>query len=123
VAREGLQALRVTAADPSDTAFVQDVMLNPGKWYRFSGWVRTRGLDPRGSPTYGTLQIQQQGGGIIASGTNHGGDTEWTEVAITFQAPTGGLTKICVFFIGYGRGTGTAWFDDLTLVEVSQPPR
>jgi hypothetical protein len=42
-------------------------------------------------------------------------------VAITFQARGDGLTRICVFFVGFGRGTGTAWFDDLKLVEVSQP--
>jgi hypothetical protein len=124
VAREGWQALRVTAADPSDTAIAQDVMLKPGRWYRFSGWVRTRGLDPHGSPVYGTFVIMHPGGnGGIAGGPNHGGNTEWTEVQITFQAPAGGLTHIVAFFVGWGRGTGTAWFDDLRLVEVSQPTR
>jgi hypothetical protein len=123
VAREGWQAMRVTATDPSDIGIGQNVMLKPGQWYRLDGWVRTRGLDPRGSRVYGTFQIQQPGGGPLASGTNHGGDTEWTEVQITFQAPPGGLTRIVAFFVGFGPGTGTAWFDDVKLVEVSQPPR
>jgi S1-C subfamily serine protease len=121
MAREGWQALRVTAADPSDTAIGQDVTLKPGQWYRFSGWVRTRGLDPRGSPVFGTFRIFHAGGGVIAGGTNHGGNTEWTEVQITFQAPAGGLTRIAAFFVGFGQGTGTAWFDDLKLAEVSPP--
>jgi hypothetical protein len=122
VAREGWQALCVTAPEPTDTGFYQEVTLKPGQWYRFSGWVRTRGLDPHGSSVYGTFQIQPGGGaGTIAQGTNHGGDSEWTEVPITFQAPADGLTRICVFFVGFGQGTGTAWFDDLKLVEVSQP--
>jgi hypothetical protein len=101
-----------------------DLMLRPGQWYRLSGWVRTRGLDAHGSPVYGTFQVQQPGGAvIIARGTNSGGDTEWTEVPITFQALAGGLTRICVFFVGFGNGTGTAWFDDLKLEEMSQRPQ
>jgi hypothetical protein len=122
VVREGWQALRVSATEPSDTAFGQEVKLKPGQSYRLSGWVRTRGLDPHGSRVYGTFQVQQRGGGIIANGTNHGGDTEWTEVSIPFQAPADGLARICVFFVGYGKGTGTAWFDDLKLVEVTKAP-
>jgi serine/threonine protein kinase len=124
VKREGGQALRVTSTEPSDRGFYQEVMLKPHQWYRFSGWVRTRGLDPHGSPVYGTFQIQlPEGRGTIARGTNHGGDTEWTEVPITFQAPAGGLTRFCVFFVGFGKGTGTAWFDNLTVVEISGSPR
>ncbi len=123
VVREGRQSLRVTATEPSDTAFGQEVMLKPGQAYRLSGWVRTRGLDPDGAPVYGTFQIQQTHGNIrslLAEGTNHRGDTEWTEVAITFRAPTNGRTRICVFFVGFGKGTGAAWFDGLKLVEVNR---
>ncbi len=128
VANEGWQALRMSATEPCSTAFWQEILLKPGHWYRFSGWVRTRGLDPRGAPACGTFIIQPPGGTgayaqNIASGTNHQGDTEWTEVPITFQAPASGLTRICGVFVGFGQGTGTAWFDDLKLVEVGQDSR
>ncbi len=120
VAREGRQSLRVSAEELSDTAFGQEIMLKPGRWYRFSGWVRTQGLDPHGAPVYGTFQIQEPGGrGTIATGRNHQGDTDWTLVPLFFRAPPGGLTRIAVFFVGFGRGTGTAWFDDLRVDEVN----
>jgi hypothetical protein len=122
VTREGLQSLRVISAQPSDTGFSQRVMLKPGQWYRFSGWVRTRGLHSHASSVYGTYAIQGMGGYPFAKGANHGGDTEWTEVPITFQAPADGLVHIAVCFACWGQGTGTAWFDDLKLVEVSKPP-
>jgi alpha-N-arabinofuranosidase len=81
--------------------------------------VRTRGLDPHGAPVFGTLQVQQPGGrGLIAGGTNHGADTDWTEVGVPFTAPHGGRVRVCVFFVGFGKGTGTAWFDGLRLDEV-----
>ncbi|HEV3261669.1 MAG TPA: carbohydrate binding domain-containing protein, partial [Gemmataceae bacterium] len=119
VVHGGKHALRVSASEPSDTALGQEVVLKPGRWYRLGGWVRTRGLDPHGAPVFGTFQVQQPGGrGIIASGVNHGGDTDWTEVPIFFQAPPGGRTRVSIFFVGFGKGTGTAWFDDLKLEEV-----
>jgi len=119
-AKEGRQSLRVSCGELTDTAFGQEVMLKPGRFYRFSGWVRTQGLDPHGAPVHGTFQIQQPGGrGTIASGENHRGDTDWTEVPIFFQAPADGLTRIAIFFVGFEKGTGTAWFDDLKIEEVN----
>src|SRR5262249_40856884 len=97
----------------------QEVVLKPGQLYRLSGWVRTRDLDPRGSRVYGTFQVQHPGGrGTIASGASHGGDTDWTEVVVHFEAPAGGKTRISLFLIGSGKGTGTAWFAALRLEAV-----
>jgi rhomboid protease GluP len=122
IVREGRQALRVTAPHPADIGLYQEVLLKPGRWYRFSGWVRTRGLDPHGSSVYGTFHIHARAiNDFIAKGPNHGSDTEWTKVSLTFQARGDGLTRICLFVVGFGRGTGTAWFDDLKVVEVSGP--
>ena len=115
----GRPSLRFRADEPSDTALGQEVRLRPGKWYMLTGWVRTRGLDPRGSGVYGTLQVQHPGGaGVITTGISHGGDTEWTPIQVPFAAPSDGRARIAVFFVGFGRGTGTAWFSDLNLKEV-----
>ena len=35
-----------------------------------------------------------------------------------FESPADGRVRIAVFFVGFGKGTGTAWFDDLKLEEV-----
>jgi alpha-N-arabinofuranosidase len=119
VAHDGKHSLRISASELSDTALAQEITLRPGRCYRLRGWVRTRGLDPHGAPVFGTFQIQQPGGrGLIATGANHGGDTDWTEVPVTFTAPHDGRVRVCVFFVGFGKGTGTAWFDDLRLEEV-----
>jgi rhomboid protease GluP len=124
VVREGRQALRVTNPHPADTGFYQEVVLKPGQWYRFSGWVRTRGLDPRGAAVFGTFLIQHPGGhSTMVAGDNHGADTEWTKVVREFQAPASGAVRVCVCVVCFGAGTGTAWFDDLKLVEVSPPRR
>jgi alpha-L-arabinofuranosidase len=106
----------IEANSPSDTALGQEVTLEPNEYYRLSGWVRTEGLKPESASVYGTLQVQQaQGKGTIASGANHQGDTDWTEVPVLFRTPANGRVRICVFFAGFGTGTGRAWFDDLTV--------
>jgi hypothetical protein len=56
--REGCQSLRVSATQLSDTAFGQEVLLEPGQSDRLAGWVRTRGLQSHGSPVYGTFPVQ-----------------------------------------------------------------
>lgn len=119
VFHEGRQALRVSADELSDTALGQEVQLQPGRWYRLTAWVRTQQLDPHGAPVYGTLQIQNPGGrGVIASGQNHGGTSDWTQETICFMPPGDGLTRIAIFFVGYGKGTGAAWFDAIALDEI-----
>jgi alpha-N-arabinofuranosidase len=116
VVHSGKRSLRVSASEPSDTALAQDVRLRPGRCYRLSGWVKTQKLDPQGAPVYGTFQVQRLGGkGTIASGTNHGGDTDWTRIEVCFEVPADGWVHVGLFFVGFGKGTGTAWFDDLQL--------
>ncbi len=120
VVHEGKQSLRISAAEPSDTALGQEVQLRPGRCYCLSGWVRTRQLDPLGAPVCGTFQVQRPGGkGVLASGPNHKGNTDWTRVDVHFETPPDGRVRIAVFFVGFGKGIGTVWFDDLKLEAVS----
>jgi alpha-N-arabinofuranosidase len=121
VVHEGKPSVRIAAADHSDTALSQDVQLEPGRCYRFRGWVRTRNLDPHDAPVCGTFQIQRSGGkGTLASGPNHQGNTDWTRVTLDFEAPPSGAVRLAVFFVGFGKGTGTAWFADLKLEELDE---
>ena len=45
VVHEGRQSLRVCANEASDTALGQDITLEPSCCYRFTGWVKTQGLE------------------------------------------------------------------------------
>lgn len=119
VRHAGKPSLRIQAKEPSDTALGQEVQVRPNALYRLSGWVKTQGLAPGSARALGTLQVQHQGGrGTIVSGPNHSGDTDWTEVAIGFRAPPDGRVRICLFFAGFGKGTGTVWFSGLELEEL-----
>jgi alpha-N-arabinofuranosidase len=85
--------------------------------------VRTSGLDPHEAPVCGTYQIQRAGGkGLVASASSHPGDNDWTEVVLVFQAPADGHVRVAPFLVGFGKGTGTAWFDGMRL-ETFEPSR
>ena len=116
---DGRQALRVTAIQGSDTALGQEVNVQPGSWYRFTGWIKTRDLQPLDASVIGTFQVQRsRGRDQLASGPNHLGDTDWTSVVLVFQAPPDGRVRIAPFLAGYGKGQGTAWFDGLNLERI-----
>ncbi len=115
--------MRVEAKEPSDTALGQEIRVVPNHWYALSGWVRTHGLKAQTAPVLGTLQVQRaRGQGIIESGKSHEGDTDWAEVVVHFRAPPDGQVRICLFFAGFGTGTGIAWFDQVKLSEI-EPER
>lgn len=119
VKHEGAQSLRVAAHELSDTALGQEVALKPDAWYRFSAWVKTGALDPHGAPTAGTIQVQQpRGAGVIAAAPSLAQDTDWKNATVSFQAPSDGRVRLCLFFVGFGKGTGTVWFDDVKLDEI-----
>jgi alpha-N-arabinofuranosidase len=120
VFKEGRRSMRISAREPSDTAVAQDVQLKPETAYCFSGWTRTQDLVPEDrSWTYGTFQIQDPKGRLIARLGNHKGTTDWTNEKVCFLSPPDGKVHVVCFFVGFGKGTGTAWFDDLRLEEVS----
>jgi alpha-N-arabinofuranosidase len=112
LARSGRTALSIDAAESSDTALAQEVSLTPSQWYRFSAWIRTDKLDPHGSAVSATVQVQRpKGAGLIAGAPSHVGSTAWTNTDVYFQAPPDGRVRLCLFFVGFGRGTGSVWFD------------
>src|SRR5579862_1169708 len=119
VKHSGSQSLQLSSTEPTDTAFAQDVSVEPGKLYRFSAWIKTSNLDPKGAPVFGTIVAQNPGGGNIAAGTNHRGNTDWTIESTYFIGPTGGKVHLALFMFGWGKGTGTVWFDDIHLQELS----
>ncbi|HTQ12205.1 MAG TPA: carbohydrate binding domain-containing protein, partial [Fimbriimonadaceae bacterium] len=115
----GAQSLRLSSTDPTDTAIAQDVTVEPGRLYRFSAWVKTANLQTNEAPVFGTIVVQEPGAGNLASGVNHGGDTDWTQESLYFIGPSAGKAHLALFMFGWGKGTGTVWFDDARLQALS----
>ncbi len=121
VAHSGRKSVKISLSQLNDARWVQTVNLQPNTDYEFSGWVKTQGIPF-------TNQVVDAGANLSTSGafllpTSHGiyGTSDWTYVSLNFNsADKVGLSLFAR--LGYYSGTtvGTAWFDDLKLVQISR---
>jgi mono/diheme cytochrome c family protein len=110
--RNGTPALRVSTERTSDCGVAAVVKVQRGTRYRLSGWIRTENVTPvRGS---GGAMLNVHGGRRTAGVQ---GTTDWTRVAVEFDAGSPQVVVHCLFG-GYGGARGTAWFDDVSLVAI-----
>ena len=122
--KEGRQSLLIQAGDPVDVALGQTVSLSPGSVWRARAWVKTDNLRARDrTDTTAAVHIQTPEAATVARGPSTGGTADWKETEVLFRVPAGGGVKVVLFFVGYGKGTGKVWFDDVRLEPVSPAGR
>lgn len=113
VVHSGRRSVRIDSADITTNTLNKGwVTLRPNTTYTLSGWMKTREITGgQGAQIYRYDFEGAQGGGIsiVMFGTN-----DWTPVRQVFR--TGDDPEGRVTFRIYGS-TGTAWFDDLRIVE------
>ena len=111
----GGRSVQISSDGGGDLSWATRVRVKPHTDYRLTGWIKTENLvkirGARGA-MFNIHELQDPvGGGTPAiSGTK-----DWTQVELTFN--TGALETITIncLYGGWGRCTGTAWFDDVTL--------
>jgi alpha-L-arabinofuranosidase len=119
-AKQGRQSLLIQADDPADVALGQIAALPPGSVWRARAWVKTENLRTRDrTDTAAALHLQMADGMTVARGPSTFGTAGWKETAVVFRVPADGRIKVTLFYIGYGKGTGKVWFDDVRLEPVS----
>jgi hypothetical protein len=113
----GSRSLRVgggSAAEP--IAGGTAIYVETGKRYRLSAWVRTRGVTGKGA----YLRVNEvffSWADVRATHRSKAltGDNDWTRLELEFEPGAGdpfGVPGLVV------EGRGTAWFDDLEMVEI-----
>jgi len=122
VAHRGAASLRVSSPHPASATLVSEPLrLAVGRLYRLRGWVRTEAAyaDPLSRyPTAVAACLSMASFPLTNHSPTIGADTDWTEVSTLFIA-TKAEDRVRVH-LGYnGSATGTAWFDDLSVEEVS----
>jgi len=117
--RTGEHCITIGSAKGADAAWTTTVTVKPNAWYRLSGWIKTR--EVRGA-TGALLNIQN----MQAVKTDAvSGTRDWTRVSAVFHAEATELEINCLFG-GWGKSTGQAWYDDVTLEPADKadiPPR
>jgi hypothetical protein len=112
--------LKVETRENDSIAFKQTVTVVPHRRYLLSGWVKTQNLrfaerDRQGAHLY-------VWGGHRYSTKNLPSDADWTYYAVVFHSGDRTIVDVAARLGAFaGTVTGTAWFDDLVLVEIPEP--
>ncbi len=130
IRRSGGASLRVQAAKGDYARFL---VLNPlpGARYTLSGWVKTEGIQPLsegGGAFWAASQFEFQGRPADRTDEGHieeqhlgniTGTSGWQRFHQTLTCRA--IVAWMEVTVGVYRAAGTAWFDDLTLVEDDRP--
>jgi putative membrane-bound dehydrogenase-like protein len=118
VAHTGKNSLRISSKDGSDTSWFTDVPLEANSTYLFSGFIKTDKLTTAGGAKGATLQIHQLNGTQPHSSPLKG-NQDWTPVAVNFNSGPQNSVSLNLLYGGWGPSTGTAWWDDVSLVKTT----
>lgn len=100
----------------------QGLPLKPGKCYRMSVWVKAEGIVS--SDTGATISMEWGGkegyvGGSYPPGIT--GTFDWQQIVFETGVVPQGITGGSIILYGRPGTSGTAWFDDVEVVELEAP--
>jgi putative membrane-bound dehydrogenase-like protein len=112
--RGGGPCAEITSREGADASWQLRVPLEPNRDYLLSAWVKTEGL--RGA-TGALLEIHALHGEQPKSQALQG-TQDWTQVSFRIQSRNQREILLNCLFGGWGRSTGTAWWDDVSIVDL-----
>ena len=123
MAHTGAHSLRLVNTNKATYLLAsQTIPFKPGMKYRYSAWIKTRGV--QGEDTGASVCMEWSGaqgwlGGSYASGKK--GDHDWFHVeSVTAPIPKEATRLHLSLYLRKGM-TGTAWFDDVCVAEHYPP--
>ncbi|MDP6634019.1 MAG: hypothetical protein QGG42_03905 [Phycisphaerae bacterium] len=114
--KSGKRCVSIRSAGGSDAAWIAIVKVEPNTHYELSGWIKTSAI--RGAKG-AMFNIQALKGSETPAVT---GTTGWTQVSRVFKTNNKTEVQVNCLFGGWGRSTGQAWYDDVSLVKLSGQP-
>jgi len=124
VSRSGKSSLRFVNSDPDRySLFSQEIAVKPGWKVRFGVWAKTKDL--QGPESGATICLEWKSatgehlGGSYPSGIKESRD--WTHIESTCRVPEDAASVTLSCYVRRHM-TGTAWFDDVELERVVDPP-
>ena len=115
--RTGERCVSISSANGADTAWTTTVTVKPNTFYRLSGWIKTKDVSGAAGALL-NIQNMQEVRTESVSGTK-----DWTRVSTVFQSEAATHLEINCLFGGWGMATGQAWYDDVALEQVNDPPK
>ncbi|MFP6881537.1 MAG: PVC-type heme-binding CxxCH protein [Roseibacillus sp.] len=111
LAASGKHCIRVSADKITEAGYFVEVDVKPHMIYRLRGWVKTDKVQGGGRGAMFYLPEVAKNGSRAIKGTQ-----DWIRIEHTFDTGNIKRLRINCLFGGWGKVTGTAWFDDIELV-------
>jgi len=109
--RTGSQCVTISSATGADLSFGQRAAVLPFSKYRFSGWIRTEGIEA----TTGKGALFNLHGMAGCETPAVTGTHDWTRVEMVFETEGLDMVDVNCLYGGWGFATGKAWYDDVRL--------
>ena len=111
LAHSGKKSVKISSISGADASWSTVVQVQPFSKYRLTGWIKTKDVRSAGGKgvllnIHGIEKLQTK----ALTGTN-----DWTKVELVFDTELNDALQINCLFGGWGKVTGEAWFDDITL--------
>ena len=110
IAHSGKNSVRISSTEGADAAWMIVIPAKPFSRYRLSGWVKTQGLEP--GTGRGAL-FSLRGTDIRTKAVT--GTQDWTRLELVFDSGANDALSLNCLFGGWGKATGTVWFDDVEI--------
>jgi len=120
----GRASLRFVNDDPRRYCLcTQRVPLRPGSKCRFSAWIKTKDISGNDSGATICLEWQDKAGNWLGGSYPGGvrGNNDWTRIEEITRLPDNAVSCGVACYVRQGM-TGNAWFDDVEVVRLVDPP-
>lgn len=112
-ARRGKQSLCISSQDGADASWQVVLTVKPRTSYLFKGWIRTENIAGNAKGALFNLHPTD-----IQSNAVTGTSSTWKQASFQFDSGDRTTVEINCLYGGWGRSTGTAWYDDFELIEL-----
>jgi putative membrane-bound dehydrogenase-like protein len=111
--RSGKNAIRLSAEKMSESGYHIDIKVKPYMNYRLTGWVKTENVvgSGRGAMFYVSGVVRNASPSVR-------GTHDWRRIVHEFDTQDSTSIRINCMLGGWGKSTGTIWYDDLVLTRL-----
>ena len=115
IGHTGKRSAKISSDQGGDVSWSIQVPVAPRTQYRLTGWIKTETVAKVGRAYGAMLNIHELQDPIRGATKALSGDNDWTQVQLNFNSGEMREVTINCLFGGWGRATGTAWYDDIEL--------
>jgi putative heme-binding domain-containing protein len=112
----GSRSTKISSANGGDVSWAVTVPVKPRTDYKLTGWIKTEKVQKLGNARGAILNVHELQDPVRGATKPLAGDNDWTQVELVFNSGAMREVTINCLLGGWGRATGTAWFDDIELV-------